>query len=395
MKYVICHYSEIALKGKNRSFFEEKLIWDIKRVLHPDLINSVKKISGRILIELSDVGIKSEIEIKKSLNHVFGISSFSFAVKSSQNIEDIKKEVFYLIQKRDFISFKVSTQRSEKTLPFTSQDVNKEVGAFLFLNLKEKKVKLENPDIICYIEIVEKISFIYLDKYDGLGGLPMLSSGKAISLLSGGIDSPVSSFMSMRRGLKMIFVHFHSYPITPQGSIEKVKDIVKILSSYQGESKLYLIPFTEIQKEILLNIKSELRIIFYRRIMLKIASEIMKKEKAQAIITGDSLGQVASQTVENMASINQSIDNLIIRPLICIDKEDIVKLARKIKTFELSILPHDDCCSRFLPQHPETRSKIEEILLEEKKLDIKKIINRAIDEMSCEKIYEFKLDRRY
>ncbi len=393
MKYVICHYSEIGLKGKNRKFFEDKLVLEIKRVLKLLLYSSVKRIPGRILIELTEEGQLKNEKVRDALGFVFGLSSFSFAVDSSHNIEDIKEESLKLVKKENFESFRVTAKREDKHLPFTSQELNQEVGAHLFQQLKNKKVDLNNPDLICYIELVRKRSFIFTKKYKGARGLPMGTGGKAVVLLSGGIDSPVAAFTTMRRGVKVSFLHFHSYPITSKISISKIKELVELLSQYQGKSNLYLIPFTEAQKEVLLNTKSKFRVIFYRRLMLKIAKEVVKIDKAQAIITGESLGQVASQTIENMLVIGQACDGLIIRPLVCDDKESIIKIAKDIGTFDISNLPYDDCCSRFLPQYPETKARIEEVIEEEKKINIKKITVRAIKEMSCEQIYGLKLDR--
>ncbi len=393
MKYVICHYSEIGLKGGNRKFFEEKLVLEIKRVLKNTLYSSAERIPGRILIELTKEGQTKNEEVKDALGFVFGLSSFSFVVDSSCNIEDIKKEALELIKKDNFKSFRVTAKRSDKNLPFTSQELNQEVGAYLFEELKNKKVDLNNPDIVCYIELAGKRSYIFTKKHKGAGGLPIGTGGNAIVLISGGIDSPVAAFMTMRRGAKLSFVHFHSYPVTSEMSVDKIRELVDLLSQYQGKSNLYLIPFTEVQKEILLNTKAKFRVILYRRLMLKITSEIVKKEGSKAIVTGESLGQVASQTIENMLVIDEACNDLIIRPLVCNDKESIVKMAEEIKTLDISNLPHDDCCSRFLPQYPETKAKLNEVIEEEKKINIKKIIDRAVKEMSCEQIYGFKLDR--
>jgi thiamine biosynthesis protein ThiI len=385
MNFVICHYSEIALKGGNRSFFERKLVENIKKSINSEFVLDIKKMSGRILIVLSDSAIKSEIE--ESLKRVFGISNFLFCIKTKSTIEDISRELTLILEKEKFKTFRITTKRSEKNTPNTSQQINEQVGANIFNHFKDISVNLENPDINCFVEIVEGSVYISIKKIQGLNGLPVGTGGKVILMLSGGIDSPVAGFMAMSRGLNVILVHFHTYPETSQNSIEKVKEISKILSKYQPRTKLYLVPFAKIQKQIFLSINPKLRVIFYRRLMFKIAQEIAKKEKALGIVTGESIGQVASQTLENINATQNGIAMPIIRPLICYHKDDIIEKARQIKTFDISILPHDDCCSRFLPKHPEIRAKIEDVLAEEKKLNIDLMIKEALNEI--EKPFSF------
>jgi len=385
MNFVICHYSEIALKGGNRSFFERKLVENIKKSINSEFVLDIKKISGRILIVLNDGVIKSEIE--ESLKRVFGISNFLFCIKTKPTIEDISRELTLILEKEKFKTFRITAKRSEKNTPNTSQQINEQVGANIFNHFKDISVNLENPDINCFVEIVSGSAYISIKKIQGLNGLPVGTGGKVVLMLSGGIDSPVAGFMAMSRGLNVILVHFHTYPETSQNSIEKVKEISKILSKYQPRTKLYLVPFAKIQKQIFLSINPKLRVIFYRRLMFKIAQEIAKKEKALGIVTGESIGQVASQTLENINAIQNGIAMPIIRPLICYHKDDIIEKARQIKTFDISILPHDDCCSRFLPKHPEIRAKIEDVLAEEKKLNIDLMIKEALNEI--EKPFSF------
>lgn len=407
MEYVICHYHEIGLKGKNRKFFEEKLIENIKRVLNSGFnaehykeggsltgsyFEFVKRISGRILIKLTKKGSKNEKEIKESLKNVFGIANFSFAESCPQKIKNIQEKALEFLQAKKFKTFRITTQRSKKDFYLTSQQINEKVGEYILKKFEARnskfkiKVDLKNPDINCFIEIVEKYSFLYLEKIKGLGGLPTTVSGKAVALLSGGIDSPVAAFLAMKRGIKVIFIHFHAYPFTNANSIEKAKKLVKILSKFQGSSYLYLIPLGEIQKEILLKTPAKLRVIFYRRIMFRIAQEIAKKERALGIFTGESVGQVASQTLENIRAIEEAVDLPIYRPLIGQDKEEIIDKAKEIGTFEVSILPDEDCCSRFIPAHPETKAKLEEVIKGEKRLNIQKMIKEAIKGSSLNKI---------
>lgn len=375
MKYIICHYGEIGLKGKNRKFFEEQLIINIKLALKGAGFECVKRISGRILIKLkndSNWGL-----IKEKLKKVFGIVNFSLAVCCQPDIEEIKKTAFELLSDRKFKTFKIEARRADKKFYLTSQQINELVGEYIRKELK-KKVDLENPDITCFVEIVEQYAFLYIEKISGSGGLPVGVSGKAVVLLSGGIDSPVASWYSIKRGLKVVFLHFHAYPYTNKSSIEKVNQIVNILKEYQPNSRLYLVPFGEIQKNILLNTPASLRVILYRRFMVRIAKEVAKKEKAKAIVTGENLGQVASQTIENISVVEEAVNLPILRPLIGFDKQEIIKKAKEIDTFDISILPDQDCCSRFLPQHPSTKADLKEIKNAEKKLNIKSLIKEAL-----------------
>ncbi len=385
MSYVICHYHEIGLKGKNRKFFEEKLVENIKRVLNPSYFKFVRRISGRILVELTIKGAREEEEISSVLKNIFGIAYFAFAVSVEQKIEAIQKKALEILKEQKFESFRISARRSKKEFFLISQQINERIGELIVRELK-KKVDLENPELTCFIEIVEKFAFLYLEKIKGPGGLPVGVSGRAVALLSGGIDSPVAAFYTMKRGVKVIFVHFHSHPYTTQASIKKVEEMIKLLNKFQFHSRLYLVPFADIQKEILLKTPAKLRVILYRRMMLKIAQEIAGEERALALVTGESIGQVASQTLGNIKVIEEVVDSPVFRPLIGQDKEEIIRKAREIGTFEISILPDQDCCSRFLPRHPETNAKSEEVARAERELNIEKLIKQAIKNTSPQEI---------
>jgi len=406
--YIICHYSEIGLKGSNRKFFEEKLIENIKKALKSFWYKKIQRISGEIIIQLTSRGEKEQKEIKEKLKNIFGLAYFAFGINCEQKLDIIKKETFEMLSTQKFKTFRISSRRSKKDFYLTSQQINEKVGEYILKEFpvaiplqaghrREKilqdgehsrtiRVNLNNPDITCFIEIVEKYAFLYLEKISGQGGLPVGVSGRALSLLSGGIDSPVASFYCQRRGLDIIFVHFTSYPFVKKSSIEKVKKIVKVLNKFQPQLKLYLVPFTDIQKQILLKTKADLRVILYRRIMFKIAELIAKKEKIKALITGENLGQVASQTLDNMFVVEKATNLFVFRPLIGFDKQDIIEKAKEIGTFDISILPGDDCCQRFLPEHPETRADLKEVEIEEKKLDLKKLINKAFKDIKVEEI---------
>ncbi|MCK9378629.1 MAG: tRNA 4-thiouridine(8) synthase ThiI [Candidatus Moranbacteria bacterium] len=397
-RHIIIHYNEIALKGGNRRYFETILIQNIQTFLQrdfPEMQFETKNLFGRILVSTSkSIDAEAENKITEILKLVFGIANFSFAWNFSRDLEEIQKNIWQIVKKekleKKLKTFRISARRSDKSFPLTSNQINQQIGSYLFLKLEKKfpkiKVSLKNPNLNCFIEITEKTSFVYFEKIKGAGGIPVSASGKALALLSGGIDSPVAAYFGMKRGVKIDFIHFHSLPFVSPASIEKVKQLAKITSRFQPSSKIFLVPFGNIQKEILINIPEKLRILFYRRLMMQISESIAKKEKYLALYTGESVAQVASQTLENIHATNEAVEILVLRPLIGFDKEDIIAKAQEIRTFETSIIPHQDCCTRFVPKHPETRAKIEEIKKAEKNLDIPKIIQSALKNMEIEKI---------
>jgi len=381
---VIIHYGEIALKGGNRKSFEEKLVDNIKKSLKANgvVFNYAKRISGRILVETQKENKK---EIKSSLQKVFGIIYFVFAQQSHQDIESIKNKAIEILKTENFESFKVITKRGNKKFSLNSQQINEQVGEAI-LEESGIRVDLHNPDIILYIEITEKFAFLYTKKFAGCGGLPLGVSSKAVSLISGGIDSPVASYLMMKRGVENIFVHFYSTQQGYEQSLEKVRDILRVLKKYQQTVKVYFVPFSDVQKEIVLKTKADFRVVLYRRIMFLVANEIAVKEKAKALITGESVGQVASQTLENMLAVEEAVILPVLRPLAGWDKQEIMDLAKKIETYEVSILPHLDCCSMFAPEHPSTKADLKQVKKQEKKLKVKKLIKKALKECQVETI---------
>ncbi|MEK7104114.1 MAG: tRNA uracil 4-sulfurtransferase ThiI [Patescibacteria group bacterium] len=414
---VIIHYGEIALKGDNRKFFEEKLVDNIKKALITGLpcpvgspagdpfrvFDYVQRISGRILVELKQEG-KEGVKLlppeRKEFNsfrekatfvlqRVFGITYFAFATQCDLDIEVIKARAAEMLKDENFNSFKVETKRGNKSFVLTSQQVNEQVGETI-LNLKSQianfRVDLHNPDVILYVEIIEKYAFLYTEKIAGPGGLPLGVSGKAISLISGGIDSPVASYLMMKRGVENIFVHFFATGQGFEQSLEKVRDILRTLKNYQEKIKVYFVPFSEAQKEIVLKTKADFRVVLYRRLMFLVANEIAIQEKAKALITGESVGQVASQTLDNMLAIEEAVSLPVLRPLSGMDKIEIINMAKKISTYEISILPHLDCCSMFTPDHPATKANLKDVKTQEKKLKLKKIISQAIKNIIVENL---------
>ena len=394
---VIIHYHEIGLKGKNRFIFENRLRQNITRALQGEGVESVGKISGRLILKLGEKAAWPEV--KNRLQKVFGIAYFcpAFAKTGLKELKErgpaeeflknLADEIWANVENKNFASFKIDTKRGRKDFPLTSQEVNQYLGALIWEKSKAK-VDLEHPALTIFVELIEDFAFVYFEKIKGPGGLPAGSAGKVVALISSGIDSPVASYELMKRGAEVIFVHFHSYPTTSLLSQENVKKIVKILSQYQPDSKLYLVPFLDIQKEITAKLPLNLGIIFYRRAMFKIAQKIAEQEKAKALVTGESLGQVASQTLDNILVIDEASTLPIFRPLIGRDKEEIIALAKKIGTFELSILPYEDCCSLFIPAHPETKANLAIVKELETQINLEPLVNEAIQKTKVDIIKE-------
>ena len=378
----VCYSHEIILKRKNRAFFERRLKENVEKALAGLPYRSIRRLSGRILVEL--VPDSPVEEMGARLQKVFGLVFCCPAWKSTQKMEQLQEDLWSLVQTREFDTYKIDSRRANKKYPLNSQQMNEHLGAIIG-ERSGQRVRLEQPDLTCYVDIVEDYAFLYFEKLKGALGLPLSSSGKVVVLLSGGIDSPVAAYKVMKRGCRAIFVHFHSLPHTTPESLDKVRLLVSILNEYQYGSKTYMIPFADAQRQVVAFTPLETRVILYRRIMMRLAEAIARREGAHALVTGDSIGQVASQTLENLRAISDATQFPIFRPLIGDDKEEIVAVARRIGTFETSILPHDDCCSLFVPKHPETRARLDGIRRVEGELDIDKIVGDALSEMKIEK----------
>ena len=375
-KVFIVHYGEVGLKGKNRSFFENRLVRNIRHALEGTEFADVRRIHGRLLVTLST---NADIpEIQRRLGAVMGIAHFELCRVTEQNMEAIKDGVLEWIQGHEFQTLKVETRRANKQFPLTSPEISAEVGGYL-LKHTDARADMHHPDLVCWIEIVEKSAYIYTEKIRGIGGLPVGASGKVLVMLSGGIDSPVAAWRMMKRGAKAIFVHFHSYPYTDKASLEKAAELVGILAKSNHRTQVYYVPFAEIQREIVTKTPAPFRVILYRRMMVRIAARIAEREGALALITGESLGQVASQTLGNLKVIEDTANLPILRPLIGDDKEEIVNLAQRIGTFDVSTLPHQDCCSLFVPDHPATNAAIEDVQATEQALEIDALIEHALE----------------
>lgn len=373
----LCHYHEIALKGKNRRFFERVLRDNIQKALKGLDYAGVRRRYGRIQVLLKPDS--PDEEIGRRLGRVFGIINFSRAWSCPPELETVGRDLLDLIRERDFKTFKIHARRADKSFPIPSPEVNRRLGALVVQELG-KKVQLDDPDLTCYVHFLDRQTQLYFDRTRGAGGLPVSTGGKVAVLLSGGIDSPVAAYRIMRRGCRALFVHFHSYPHTSLEAQEKVRDLVRTLTTYQYRSHLYLVPFAEVQRQIVALTPTSTRVLLYRRMMVRIAERIAAREKALALVTGESIGQVASQTLENIRTISEAASRPILRPLIGMDKEEIIDQGRALGTFQTSIESDDDCCSLFVPRRPETRSTVSQLRDCEEALDIPALIQLALEE---------------
>ena len=376
-RFILIHYHEIGLKGKNRGRFERRLMTNITRALKDVPCGKVERLSGRMMLALTS---ESPIDvIRERLLTVFGIANFSEAVVAKRNIEAIRETAWALAQKADFESFKIVTRRGDKTFPLNSDQINRDVGKHI-QTLSGARVLMDNPDLTCFIEIAPQRIFIYAEKIPAPGGLPVGSNERAVSLISSGIDSPVASYKIMKRGVKLTYVHFHSQPYTNRNSQRNTEDLVRLLTRHQYVSDLYLVPFVEIQRHIMTRAPASYRVILYRRAMLRIAEAIAEKVDAQALVTGENVGQVASQTLSNMRAIEEVTPLPILRPLAGDNKEEIINEARRIGTYQISIEPYEDCCSVFVPKHPETRANLERVREIESTLDLAPLIAQTLEQ---------------
>ena len=372
---VLLHYHEINLKGNNRGWFESSLQRHVAHLLRGLEHEGVQRFGARMCVALNSSSPIGEIEDR--LRRVFGVANFAFTWELPADLEAVRNALPALLQERRFQSFKMDSRRGTKDFPLNSQQLNEELGGFVQA-LTGASVRLEKPDLTIFLEIVGKRAFLYFNKIAGAGGLPSGTGGKVLCLLSGGIDSPVASYRLMRRGCQASFVHFHSFPHTTTESMDKVRRILAVLSRYQLEASLFLVPFAELQRAIVAYAPAPMRVILYRRFMMRIAENLAQKTKSLALVTGDSLGQVASQTLENLRTVSSAVYLPVFRPLIGDDKEEIMRVAREIGTYEISILPDQDCCTMFIPRHPETMARIEAVEHAEAALDVPGLVQSAL-----------------
>ncbi|MDA1477619.1 tRNA uracil 4-sulfurtransferase ThiI [Bacillus changyiensis] len=376
--YILIRFGEISTKGKNRRTFVERLKKNIKMVMHD--FEHIRYQSTRDRMTLVLNGEDAEA-VAARLKHVFGIQSFSFAFKCETDLETIKKMALSSIQKQYKAgdTFKISTKRAYKQFELNTNEMNAEIGGHILRNTEGLTVDVHSPDIHLRIEIREAATYLTFRDEKGAGGLPVASGGKAMLMISGGIDSPVAGFYAMKRGLEIEAVHFFSPPYTSERAKQKVIDLVAQLTRFGGDIKLHIVPFTKTQEQIQKQIPENYSMTATRRLMLQIADKLRERNKGLAVITGESLGQVASQTLESMYAINAVTNTPILRPLIGMDKTDIIEKAKKIRTYDISIRPYEDCCTIFTPTSPKTRPKKEKIEHFESFTNFEPLIEEALE----------------
>ena len=387
MDSVLVRYHEIALKKGNRAYFTELLKRNLLAAVKDLGAKEIRSLPARLLLTFkNDVPAATLIE---RMGTVFGVANFSIVERTARDIDALRGRILESLNGGRFQSFRIETQRGDKTFPLTSPEINRQLGAAV----KEKsgaRVDLENAEFTVTVEILPRDAFFGFNKIAGAGGLPVGSSGRVAALISGGFDSPVAAYRMMQRGCRIIFVHFHSVPYQDKTSQEKVRQLIQLLTRHQFTSRLYMVPFAEIQRQIVAAVARPLRVVLYRRMMLRIAEAIARQEKAKALITGESLGQVASQTLDNMAVIQQAARLPILRPLVGMDKQEIIDQARRIGTFEVSSVPDQDCCQLFVPKHPATKARFIDVEEDETKLDVKDLLRYGM-ENTIEEDFRFPL----
>jgi thiamine biosynthesis protein ThiI len=397
MNSIVVHYQELALKGKNRPWFLGRLVRNLRRALSDLDVRSVHALMGRIEVVLGPDAAPGEVN--ERISRVFGVANFSHAGRTpldygrsertgpTGDLDAIATAILTDLGDRTCSSFRVSAKRADKRFPLTSPHIEREVGG----RIKEArgwKVSLDDPDLVIHVELLTDQAFYFFGKERGAGGLPTGTAGRVVCLLSGGIDSPVAAHRMMKRGCTVTFVHFHSYPILSRASQEKARQLVTLLTRWQQRSRVYLVAFGEIQQQVVLAVPGPMRVVIYRRLMMRIAEAIARACGAQALVTGEVVGQVASQTLENLAVIGAVATLPIFRPLIGMDKDEITAEAIRIGTYPISIVPDQDCCTLFTPRNPLTRARLQEIEAAERALPIDDLVARAVRECLTEQ-FEF------
>lgn len=372
---------EIALKGLNRKYFEDKLIKRMRIVIKDIGFEKIYKEQGKVYIEAAESDFPQMIN---RLKKVFGLVHISPCIRVEKDFDEISTAAIEIMSKkleeRNIKTFKVDTNRADKNFPIKSPDMSRKIGGIILNKFSCLKVDVHSPEVYVYIDIKQH-AYVYTEKIKGYGGLPIGTNGKGLLLLSGGIDSPVAGFMMAKRGVEISCVHYHSYPFTSERAEEKVKDLAHIIARYTGRIKMFSVNLLNIQKEINLKCPEDEMTIISRRFMMRIAEKIAEFHNFNALITGENLGQVASQTIYGLDVTNRSVNLPVFRPLIGFDKVDIIEIAKDIETFETSIQPFEDCCSVFLPKHPVTKPKVSDIEESESVLDIEELIEDAIRNM--------------
>ena len=386
----IIRCGEVSLKGMNKPYFERVLLERLKKAFKFNNFNDadMRWIDGLIIAEVPSI-YDSE-EIIRAASKVFGVASVSYAIKTGKEIEEISNDAIIFMKnimlKEDIKTFKVKAKRADKTYPIQSPEIARLIGRAILKGINSLSVDIHNPDCELHIDVRREGTYIYRNKVKAFGGLPLGTNGRGLLLMSGGIDSPVAAFMMAKRGMTIDAIHFHSYPYTSQRALDKVKRLVRQLSSYMGDINLHIVNLLPIQEEIVKNCPASEVTILVRRFMMRIAEIIAKKNEDMMLITGESLGQVASQTAEALVVTDSSVNIPVMRPLIAMDKVDIMDLAKEIGTYEISIEPYEDCCTVFLPKHPVTKPKLNYIENSESALKVQELINSAAESAELIKI---------
>lgn len=384
MDCALVRYHEIALKRGNRRYFVEHLKRNIGAALKGLGLKEIKSVSSRLLLVFNN-DVSSE-EVEARLRGVFGIANFSLVDRVDNDVDVLGSRVLKALEGKSFASFRIETKRSDKRFPLSSYEINCQLGALVQQKFGAR-VDLSHPEVTVSVEMLPQHAFVSFERLAGPGGLPVGVTGRVVSLISGGIDSPVAAYRIMQRGCRVIYVHFHSSPFLDKSSQEKVRELVGILTRHQFVSRLYLVPFGEIQRQIVASVLRPLRVVLYRRMMLRIASLLAKKERAQALVTGESLAQVASQTLGNLTVIEAAAQLPVLRPLIGMDKQEIVDQAIRIKTFETSARPDQDCCQLFMPRHPAIDARLGEVQEAEQNLDIEELTRFGTEGAELERFH--------
>lgn len=375
MTSFVVHYQEIALKGKNRPWFMTRLIRNLRRAVSDLDVQNVRSVMGRLEVLLGPTA--DPAVVGERIRTTFGIANYSLAGRAPQDFDAIANAILADLGDRTCRTFRVSARRADKRFPMTSPQIEREIGGRI-KQAKGWQVSLSDPELEIHVQFMSHDVFYYFGKEKGAGGLPTSTAGRVACLLSGGIDSPVAAWRMMKRGCAVTFIHFHSYPILSRASIEKAQQLSEVLTRYQQHSRLYLVPFGEIQQQVVLHVPGPMRVVVYRRLMLRIAERIARMQKCQALVTGDVVGQVASQTLENIAVIGKVATLPIFRPLIGMDKEEIMDEARRLGTYNISIIPDQDCCTLFTPRNPMTKARLYQIEQAETLLDIEALVDQAL-----------------
>lgn len=382
MRSALVRYHEIALKRGNRAYFVDHLKKNLSTALRGMGLKEIRNASSRLLLNFNhDV---PPDELTDRLRRVFGIANFSLVERTDNDMSVLGARIVEALRGQSFESFRIEARRVDKRFPLTSNDINRELGALVQAHTGAR-VDLTRPELTVSVEVLPSSAFLGLRRVPGPGGLPVGSSGRLVSLISGGIDSPVASYRMMQRGCRLMFVHFHSSPFLDRSSQEKARTLVEMLTRYQFLSRLYLVPFGEIQRRVVAAVLRPLRVVIYRRMMLRIASAIAARERARALVTGESLAQVASQTLPNLAVIEEAARFPVLRPLIGMDKQEIIDQAMNIGTFETSVQPDQDCCQLFVPKHPAVKATLRQVREAEAALDLEELASLGTDQAEVER----------